>query len=38
MKYLFHLTVEEFENLITQIIDEKLNRFNNDALKRNKID
>lgn len=30
MKYLFHLTVEEFENLITQIIDKKLNQFNDD--------
>lgn len=38
MKYLFHLTVEEFANLITQIIDEKLNRFKDDAFKRNKTD
>ena len=37
MKYLFHLTVEEFENLITQIIDKKLNQFN-DFVNKNSTD
>ena len=38
MKYLFHLTVEEFEKLISEIIDKKLNQFNDEAANRNAPD